>query len=504
MIEPTFTLEQLLSQTDARRLPSLDARSAQDIAINHITLNSSLAHAGSLFVAAKGATPKSRDGHDFIEAAVQNGASAVLLQNWAQSFAHLSVPVFVCANAKKTAAHLCEKLQGFPGQKLGLVGITGTNGKTTVAFLSSFISEAMGFRAGIMGTLGTGARDNLSYNGFTTLSQETLSAELSRLLALGFSQVSMEVSSHALSQYRADGLLFRVAALTNITPEHLDFHGNMAEYRAAKERLFLELLAQDGIAVLPHDDVLVQKCRAKGIATLTYAKSDAAADVALLSASCTASGTTVRMHLQDHVIEFQSTLVGDFNVENLLCAATIGKALGASADEIVRALTKAHAPPARLERVEGPVQAPLVFVDFAHTPDALEKVLQTLAQLPQQKLRVVFGCGGDRDTQKRPKMGEIAARWADDVFITTDNPRSEDPKAIIDAILRGIKPSDRNRVHVELDRALAIQEAILTASQDTVVLIAGKGDERTLEVKGTFVPFHDRTLAEDTLRKMAL
>ncbi len=466
-----------------------------------------------MFVACRGATPRSKDGHAFLEAALRQGATALVVEDTAAvpgTWASAGGPaVFEAADSRVAAARLAERLGGEPSRSLDLIGITGTNGKTTVAFLLADLLNALSRPCSMFGTLGVGRRGALRPLGFTTPEAEVISDELRQLVAAGERAVAMEVSSHALATERVAGLSFRVAAFTNLTQDHLDFHGSMEAYFEAKARLFEERLGSDGVAVLPDvDDPWAAALRRSCPGALLWGRSERAR-VRLLEATSLASGMTLRVSLDGAVHEVTVPLLGAPNVDNLLCVAACGLALGLSAGEVAQGLGAARPVPGRFQPVQGGGGArPVVVVDYAHTPDALSRLLAASRELATGRVIVVFGCGGDRDARKRPVMGRVASEGADVILLTDDNPRSEDPAAIVSAIEEGLAPGWTKvepgaltsgcyaRVH---DRRAAIAGAIGCAAAEDVVVIAGKGHESTQTYGDRALPFDDASVARALL-----
>jgi UDP-N-acetylmuramoyl-L-alanyl-D-glutamate--2,6-diaminopimelate ligase len=386
-------------------------------------------------------------------------------------------------NSRIAAAVLAEQAAGNPSSKLTLVGVTGTNGKTTVTHLLAGIAKAAGRKAAVVGTLGVGEPGDLKYFGYTTPEAENLSPMLADLVNEGFDYVAMEVSSHSLALYRVDGLKFVAAGFTNLSQDHLDFHGTMENYRAAKMRLFDELLPKDGVAVSSlreaEGDVPIHP------RLLRCARNDE------VNAKFSADGIEFDLTIDGQTAHIKSPLVGKFNLENMLCAALLAHGTGIPLEAIVEGLENPTMPKGRLERV-GKFELS-VFVDFAHTPDALENVLETLREICTGRLIVVFGCGGDRDRAKRPLMTAAVKKYADVIIATQDNPRHEDPKQIFaDMCLT----SD---VLVVSNRRDAIGTAIKQAGAGDVVLIAGKGHETTQQIGDNFEPFDDAEIAREYL-----
>lgn len=399
------------------------------------------------------------------------------------------VPALIVDNARVAFARVAAALQGHPARTLPTVGLTGTNGKTTTAWLLESVAQASDVKSLVMGTTGHRIAGRAVPATHTTPEAPTIQRLLRESIDAGCGAAFLEVSSIGIELERVTALPFRVAAWTSFSRDHLDHHGSMSAYHAAKARLFSELLAADGIAVLNADDPAIHILAPKQ-ATLRYGRSPDA-QVRLISSEMGLHGTTAQLRIFGQAHTLDVPLLGTHNVENALCALTIGIALGWSADACLAGLAAAPPVPGRMEPVRVP-NGPLVLVDYAHTPDALERVLGTLQELDQNALvHVVFGCGGDRDRTKRAPMGTIASVGADRVTITSDNPRSEDPQAIVDEICQGAGPDALAIV----DRAEAIDRTIAGASPQDVVLIAGKGHERTQTIQGIAHPFDDRDVA---------
>lgn len=491
------TLAALCTGSDARLLGAAGAASPT---ITRVTIDSRKVGPGTLFVACPGAITTSRDGHDFLAAAVQAGASALMVQDEERGRPFVDrVPVLVVADARRSAAALTERVAGAPSSRLALVGVTGTNGKTTATWLIAQIAAAAGKKAAVLGTLGVGPVEAPRSLGFTTPEAEVLSGELARLCADGVEVVAMEVSSHALATARVDGLCFAAVAFTNLTRDHLDFHGSMAAYFEAKARLFTELRRGAGAVVPAGDDEdgWSARLRARAPGAITWGKGGALEAVDVKSG---AAGTTGVLVHGGRRAQFSSPLLGAWNVENLLVAAGVCLSLGLTLEQTAAGMATARPPPGRLERVGS--GAPLVVVDYAHTPDALERALHVMRGITAGKLTVVFGCGGDRDPGKRPIMGAVAAQCADAVVVTDDNPRSEDGDAIAAAIEAGIGTRLTHTAADALERGswtrvrarrMAIRAAVEASGPDDAILIAGKGHEHSQTIGARVLPFDDVT-----------
>jgi UDP-N-acetylmuramoyl-L-alanyl-D-glutamate--2,6-diaminopimelate ligase len=440
---------------------------------------------GTLFFCVPGFT---RDGHDFAPAAVQRGAAALIVQRPLG----LGVPEVVVEDVRAAMAPAAAALHGDPTASMQLIGVTGTNGKTTTAYLVRALLTAAGRRTGLLGTVQSivGGAETPAVR--TTPEAIDLQATFAAMRAAGDVACVMEVSSHALELGRADAIHWDVAVFTNLTQDHLDFHPTMEDYFLAKRRLFTA--GSPAVSVVNVDDAYGRRLAAELPDAVTYGID--APDAALRA-------TDVRFDLHGssfRVGELSCALPlpGRFNVLNALAAIGAVRALGIDDDTIAAALPTAARAPGRFEPIdEG--QPFAVLVDYAHTPDSLENVLTAARPLTDGQVISVFGCGGDRDRGKRPQMGEISARLADLTFVTSDNPRSEEPAAIIDDILAGI--DDRTGVVALEDRRVAIEAAVGAATPGDVVVIAGKGHEQGQEfAAGRKVPFDDATVAREALR----
>lgn len=440
---------------------------------------------GGLFVAVRGRT---LDGHDFLAAAAAAGATAAIVEEAERS----PLPSVTVRDGRRAAGIAAAAAFGHPARALQVVGVTGTNGKTTtVGVLRHLLSEPTAPAASI-GTLGvlTGS-PGASFPGggdLTTPGPVAVQRILRGLADTGVRRVAMEVSSHSLDQQRVAGTVFAAAVFTNLTRDHLDYHGSMEAYVAAKSRL-LDLLSPDGVAVVNADEpawgVLAPPGR-----TVTFALGTADADVTARDVHPEATGSHWTLAAGRATARVRLPLLGDFNVANALGAAATAWAMGFPLPAVAARLASVPQVPGRLERLLG---QPTVLRDYAHTPDALERVLRALRPFVRGRLIVVFGCGGDRDRGKRPLMGGIAEREADVAIATSDNPRTENPEAILDDIERGMtRPHER----IE-DRRIAIARALDLARPDDAVLLAGKGHE-TYQIRGTTrLPFDEREIVRE-------
>jgi murE/murF fusion protein len=472
-----------------------------------VTIDSRKVKAGAVFVACPGALPTSKHGHDFLDAAVKAGASVLVVEDEAKGAPLVGhAAVVVVKDARKAAAILAERVHGEPSKKLKLVGITGTNGKTTTTWLTAQLCAHAGMKAAVLGTLGVGDVNAPKSLGFTTPEAEILSGELAKLVDEGFQVVAMEVSSHALATARVDGMTFAATGFTNLTRDHLDFHGTMDAYFDAKARLFVGFGGEAAVPAFDDEGGWNARLRALAPKARTWGRGG---DLDVVDVQFGPRGMTGALVEGKARVPFTSPLLGTYNVENLLVAASCARALGLSLEQIAAGLATAKAPPGRLERVDGADGGPTVVVDYAHTPDALERALHVMRGVCAGKLTVVFGCGGDRDPGKRPLMGRIAADIADVAVITDDNPRSEDGSAIAAAVEQGIgdrkrkvdaRDLERGTYAVERARRMAIRAAIDASEDDDVVLVAGKGHEKTQTIGQRVLPFDDVTEARSALR----
>jgi UDP-N-acetylmuramoyl-L-alanyl-D-glutamate--2,6-diaminopimelate ligase len=444
---------------------------------------------GDLFAAIRGAT---YDGHDFAGEAVRKGAVAVLCERPLA----LGVPTLVVPSVRSVLGEVAAAVYGHPAQRLACVGVTGTNGKTTTTFLLRHLFAAE--RPGLIGTVETVIGEEARPAERTTPEASDLQSLLARMVAAGCRHVFMEVSSHALVYGRVRGIDFRAAIFTNLTQDHLDFHGTMEAYREAKALLFRGL-GPGALSLLNADDEASGYFRTLGQAeVLLYGRRSG--DVRAEAVAVDADGIRYRLVSPWGSGDVRCRLTGDFNVYNTLAAAAYALRVGRPLEDVAEALATFPGVPGRFERIdEG--QPFLVVVDYAHTPDGLENVLATARRLARGRVLVVFGCGGDRDRQKRPRMGAIAARLADRVFVTSDNPRSEDPEAILNDILAGVPPG--TAVVAEPDRREAIFAAVAAAQAGDVVVIAGKGHETYQIFRDRTVPFDDRRVAREALHALA-
>lgn len=435
------------------------------------------------------------DGHDFAEDAVARGASAVVVE---RPVDRLGAPQVVVEDARRALAMASARFFRLPTERLDVVGVTGTNGKTTTCYLIDAIARAAGRTTGLVGTVETRVGDRCEAAGRTTPESRDLQELFARMAAEGISTVAMEVSSHAIDLHRVDGVRFAVAAFTNLSQDHLDYHRTMDEYFAVKSRLFTDLAV--GRRVVCVDDEAGMRLAERAGAELTVGRA-VAADVRATDVRLRTDGSSFTLVTPAGSAAVELPLAGDFNVANAVVAAGCGLALGIGLGDIVEGLGSAPQVPGRLERVdEG--QGFTVLVDYAHTPDALAKAIAAARGVTPGRVITVFGCGGDRDPEKRPLMGEAAGALSDVVVVTSDNPRSEDPVSIILQIQDGLGCA-KAEVHVEVDRRRAIALAVALACEGDTVLIAGKGHEDYQIFAERTIHFDDREIAREELRARA-
>ncbi len=454
----------------------------EDVEVCALTCDSRQVTAGACFASLPGARA---DGHAFVAQAIERGAASILCE---RPVACEGATRVLVEDARYALAQVARRFFGDPSQAMCMVGVTGTNGKTTTTRILQAIFLADNRPAGVIGTLGAHFDGSEIATGLTTPESVDLLRLLCGMRDGGAVAVAMEVSSHALVQHRVAGVDFDVGVFLNLTHDHLDYHGNMEAYFAAKARLFRERLKAGGRAVVNVDDPFAHRLLGPDAVGFSV-NGDSAARVRLVDARIGASATELRVATPRGELQVSSPLLGRFNVENLLAAIAVAEALELPQQAIKAGLLALPQVPGRLQPVREP-GAPLVLVDYAHTPDALTKVLAVARELCAGRLICVFGCGGDRDPNKRAPMGEAAARLADALIITNDNPRSEDPAAIAEAIEHGVvaagckpAPTGERGYSILLDRARAIAAAVELAEPEDVVVVAGKGHE-TYQIVG--------------------
>ncbi len=477
----------------------MKAEGPLDLEISGITYDSRRVMPGMVFVAMKG---HNVDGHDFIATAIARGAAAVICEK--NGFSTTRTAKIKVADSRAALAQASVVWFGHPSTKLKVIGVTGTNGKTTVAFMVKQMLEAAGIKTGLMGTVRYEIGERVIPASRTTPEALEVQDMMAQMVRAGCAACVMEVSSHALDQHRVDGVEFDVGVFTNLTQDHLDYHGTMENYFAAKQKLFNAWPhgAKPGASVVNIDDNFGAR-----LATMTNAEVKLTygfGENAVLRATEIRLGredTHFRLHADGKSHAVTMPLIGRHNIYNALAAVGAALALKVPMPAILKALRSMQPAPGRLEAVQCG-QRFGVYVDYAHTDDALRNVLVTLQELTSGRVLLAFGCGGNRDAGKRAKMGKVAAKLCDYCILTSDNPRKEPPAAITVAIQEGWHSVRATGYHVELDRRRAIEQLIAMAQPGDTVLIAGKGHETYQEFDDTVVPFDDRVYAREALEEL--
>lgn len=450
---------------------------------------------GALFVALPG---ENADGHEFVQAAIERGAAAVVVAR--NGIPHANATLIRVPDTRRALAMLAAEFYAHPADRLKMIGTTGTNGKTTVSFMVKHLLQAAGIHTGLIGTVRYEIGDRTIPATRTTPQAVELQEMLAQMLKAGCAACSMEVSSHALDQQRILGVEFDAAVFTNLTRDHLDYHKTMERYFATKRRLFETLGAQKKktFAVVNTDDPRGEKILQTLSPVVRRISFGSArnSDIRARDIVITLSGSRFTAETPVGRTRVSLPLIGRHNVANALAALGVGIGFNLSLDAMALAFSQMRPVPGRLEGI-GEGQPFRVFVDYAHTHDALRNVLLTLRELKPRRLIVVFGAGGSRDTRKRPLMGRVASELADFSILTSDNPRKEEPRVIIRQIEAGF--SDRKKYDVAVDRREAIERALRVAEAGDIVLIAGKGHETLQEYADTIVPFDDREVAREIL-----
>lgn len=483
---PLATLASVLRADDLLR----EIVGAEDAAVLGASQDSRTIRRGDIFLAWAGSTA---DAHDFVPAAAEAGAVAAVVE---RVVAGVDIPQLVVADGRRAAARVADAVQGHPSRKLRTVAVTGTNGKTTTALLTRHLLSGSS-RAAALGTLGIVGPDGQIHAGaaLTTPGPVELARTMRELVDAGVEWLVMEASSHALDQHRLDALQVDVAAFTNLSLDHLDYHDTFGAYRDAKLRL-VELLAVDGRAVVNAAEAAWGRLDLTRI--VRYAV-QADADIVADEVECHAGGSSFRVRAGEWRTRAELPLPGRFNIENALAALASAMVAGVPFDTAVARLATAPQVPGRMEVL---LRDPFtVIVDFAHTPDALENLLTTVRSLTPGTLRVLFGAGGDRDRSKRAPMAETVARHADRIWVTSDNPRTENPEEILDDLETGLQRSDYRR---EVDRVKAIHQVVAEAATGDVIVLAGKGHETTQVIGTEKRPLDERVIVREALAARGL
>lgn len=459
----------------------------EQLEITKITEDSRAVTVGTLFVALRGTQA---DGHRFIPSAIEAGSRAIVLETLPEELQE-GVAYIVVPSSSEVLGLLSSALHGHPSRQLTVVGVTGTNGKTTIATLLFRLFRALGYRCGLLSTVCNYIEDEAISATHTTPSAPELQELLGRMRDAGCTHVFMEVSSHALAQHRVAGLHFRGGIFTNLTRDHLDYHGSVQEYLRAKKSFF-DGLGKEAFALTNVDDknglVMLQNTRAEKYSYALRSAADYRAEIL----EQYPYGTQVRIDGREVLVR----LVGEFNIYNLLAVYGAALLLGLAKEDVLIQLSQLTAVDGRFQSFISEKRGYIAIVDYAHTPDALANVLETIQELKGRKAEVicVVGCGGDRDRGKRPIMAQEAARRSDRVILTSDNPRSEDPQAIIAEMKSGLSAEDLSRTLSITDRAEAIRTATMLAKAGDIILIAGKGHETYQEIAGVRHHFDDREI----------
>jgi UDP-N-acetylmuramoyl-L-alanyl-D-glutamate--2,6-diaminopimelate ligase len=480
-------------------LPLLRSEGSLDRLVAGVTADSRRLSPGMVFIAVPG---ENHDGHDFISTAIDRGAAAIICER--NGFSSGRATKVKVTDARIALAVAAANFHGHPSRKLKVIGVTGTNGKTTVSFMVKHILEAAGIHAGLLGTIRYEIGDRVLPAQRTTPESSEIQAFMAQMIRAGCEACVMEVSSHALAQKRVHGVEFDLGIFTNLTQDHLDFHGDMESYYEAKKQLFTSIQegAKPGAAILNIDDSFGSRLARETSAEvqLTYGL-DESAKLRATEFQLGHGETSFTAETPAGCFAVRMPLIGRHNIYNALAAIGAGLALRVPIAKIQVALRTMPAVPGRLERISAG-QPFSVFVDYAHTDDALQHVLRTVREITPGRVLLAFGCGGARDTDKRAKMGKVAALLAHHTLITSDNPRRESPASIAAQIEAGFTSIRPDQFTVELDRAQAIRELVGLARPGDTVLIAGKGHETYQEFEDTVVPFDDRVHAREALEEL--
>ncbi|MXZ49129.1 MAG: UDP-N-acetylmuramoyl-L-alanyl-D-glutamate--2,6-diaminopimelate ligase [Candidatus Dadabacteria bacterium] len=470
-----------------------------DTEITGITLNSQNVEPGSLFIAIRG---KVTDGHNYVASAVEKGAVALLLEEISAEIPDLGVPFAKTSDSRAAASIVASNFHGHPSLAMKVVGVTGTNGKTTVSHMIEAGWKADGVNTGLLGTIENRYMGKTEPASLTTPDPIAFMSMLREMKDAGVTNVTVEVSSHALDLKRVDGCHFDAAIFTNLTQDHLDYHKTLEDYFRAKERLFSEILEKSAkkevFSIINADDPFANRISAskKGL-KITFSTEKKDSVVFAENFTLDSGGIKATLATPWGKVELDSKLMGKHNLYNMMAAAGTLLSLGSSPATTGRALSELRRIPGRLEKIESSLGID-VFVDYAHTPDALENVLACLKPFCAQRLITVVGCGGDRDRGKRPLMAAVGRRYSDMLIVTSDNPRTEDPERIIEDMTEGVEPQDPGVV-VITEREEAIKNAVDKAVPGDTVLIAGKGHENYQIIGTEKIHFDDREIAEKYL-----
>ena len=463
-----------------------------DLKIENIVFDSRKVSQDVVFVAIKGTQV---DGHDYIEKAIENGASVIVAENLPAEFEN-GICYIAVENSAKALSKMACNFYEHPSHKIKLTGVTGTNGKTTVVNLLKDLFDDLGYKTGMLSTIENIIVNEVYPSTHTTPDPMSINKLLSEMIEQGCEYAFMEVSSHAIHQDRITGLKFSGGIFTNISHDHLGYHGTMKEYIRVK-KLFFDQLEKDAFAIYNLDDkrgeVMVQNTAANKYSFALQHLADFKGKIIGNALS------GLIMNINDQ--EFHSRLIGRFNAENILAVYACGKLYGVDTVELLTSLSKLKAARGRFEYLQRKDDQIIGIVDYCHTPDALQKVLQTIQETKSKNARIisVIGCGGDRDKSKRPKMARIGYQFSGQLILTSDNPRTEDPSLILQEMEKGLTGDERKSVLSILDRRQAIKTAVMLAQQGDVILVAGKGHENYQEINGIRHPFDDTQVLKEAL-----
>ncbi len=484
-----MTLDKILEQ-----IPVNSTHGSLNKDIKALFLDSRQKHNHGLFFAIKGTQS---DGHQYIDSAIENGAIAIVCENLPRTLLEKATYIQV-KNSAIACGQMAHNFYGKPSKNLKLIGVTGTNGKTTTTTLLYNLFSQLGYRSALISTIENKIADKIIPSTHTTPDAISINQLLAEAVSQNCDYAFMEVSSHSVHQHRIAGLHFAVAAFTNLSHDHLDYHNTFQEYLYAKKQFF-DQVDSDTIAIINTDDrngeIMVQNSKA-------IVKSYSLRQIADYKAKIIEKRID-GMLVSFNGKEFWLPLAGEFNAYNSLLVFAVANEMNLEESETLQTLSKISKVKGRFEVLltESPIY---IVVDYAHTPDALENILQSLSKLKQsnQRLITVFGCGGNRDKDKRPKMGKIAVQYSDELIITSDNPRNEDPQSIINDIEKGIEPQDFNKTISNPDRKQAIKLALQKAQKEDIICIAGKGHENYQEVNGVKYDFDDLAIAQELAEKL--
>jgi len=465
-----------------------DPRDVPTVPIEKICLHSKDVKPGDLYIAIHGS---SMDGHDFIPDALANGASAVITNG--RDVGTFPVPQIKVSNPRKAASYIAAKFYGHPSRHLHVIGITGTNGKTTTATLIHSILKESGFKTAQLGTLGVIAEGHRQGKTLTTLDPVNLQKLFRELVDDHFTHIVMEVSSHAIHQYRVADVEFDTTIFTNLSPEHLDYHGSMEDYFYAKSKLFTSL-PLSATAIINIDNEYGRRLVNKSTAPVLKISITSPGDIWFKTVESTLSGIKGVISAGEHEFQIESSLIGDFNRENILSAAGAAISMGIPKNTIRSGIYQCQVITGRMESFTAPNGARIV-VDYAHTPDAYEKVLGTVYELCKEngEMIVLFGCGGNRDASNRPTMGRLVEQFANYFYITPDNPRDENPDHIVQDIVAGLSS---NKYEICSSRQDGLEKALSLLQKNDVLVVLGKGRESYQEIKGIRHPYSDIKIIE--------